>query len=151
MFKVEDKNTRVRSLTYFTPFCSVSIADFEQFNVCWDRQKIQPLFSWCCLHKYHIVSLFEVSLQNLSFSLFKIHLFFTVSLHSISFLEEFLLLRHQLVTTCAKMFVIMSRARFRVNPHISVSRKSRNVLLETGTYLKFKWLQRDSNPQPISL
>ena len=141
MFKVEDKNTRVRSLTYFTPFCSVSIADFEQFNVCWDRQKIQPLFSWCCLHKYHIVSLFEVSLQNLSFSLFKIHLFFTVSLHNISFLEEFLLLRHQLVTTCAKMFVII----------MSVSRKSRHVLLETGTYLKFKWLQRDSNPQPISL
>ena len=27
---------------------------------------------------------------------------------------------------------------------------SRNSLLEAGAYLKFKWQQRDSNPQPLS-
>ena len=34
MFKVNNKNTRTK-LTYFTPFSSVSIFDFEQKNICW--------------------------------------------------------------------------------------------------------------------
>ena len=33
MFKINNKNTRKTSMTYFTPFPSVSIADFEQVNV----------------------------------------------------------------------------------------------------------------------
>ena len=33
MFKVNNKNTRVTLLTYFTTFSSVSIAEFEQVNV----------------------------------------------------------------------------------------------------------------------
>ena len=32
MFKVNNKDTRATSLTYFTPFSSVSIVDFEQVN-----------------------------------------------------------------------------------------------------------------------
>ena len=31
MFKVDDKNNRARSLTYFAPFCSVSIVDVNTF------------------------------------------------------------------------------------------------------------------------
>ena len=33
MLNVNNKDTRTTS--YFTPFSSVSIVDFEQFNVCW--------------------------------------------------------------------------------------------------------------------
>ena len=33
MFKVNNKNTRMTSMTHFS---SVSIADFEQVNVSWD-------------------------------------------------------------------------------------------------------------------
>ena len=37
MFKVNNKNSRTtRYQTYFTPFSSASIVDFEQENVCWD-------------------------------------------------------------------------------------------------------------------
>ena len=32
MFKVNNKDTRATSLTYFTPFSSVSIVDVEQVN-----------------------------------------------------------------------------------------------------------------------
>ena len=35
MFKVNIKNSRMTSLTYFTPFSNVSIFDFEQVNVSW--------------------------------------------------------------------------------------------------------------------
>ena len=35
MFKVNNKNTRMTSLTYFTTFSSVSVVDFEQVNVSW--------------------------------------------------------------------------------------------------------------------
>ena len=40
MFQVNNKDTRTKSMmsmntTYFTPFSSVFIADFEQVNVCW--------------------------------------------------------------------------------------------------------------------
>ena len=35
MFKVNNKNTKTTSLTYFTPFFSVSDDDFEQVNVSW--------------------------------------------------------------------------------------------------------------------
>ena len=48
-------------------------------------------------------------------------------------------------------FIIMSRTCFRVNLHSIVNRMSRNSLLETGQYLKFKWQQSDSNSQPLSL
>ena len=44
----------------------------------------------------------------------------------------------------------MSRTRFRVNPHSTVVWMSRNSLLETGAHLKFKWLQRNMNPWPLS-
>ena len=46
--------------------------------------------------------------------------------------------------------LITSRTRFRVNPHSVVAWMSRNSLLKTGAKLKFKWLQLDSNPQPLS-
>ena len=47
--------------------------------------------------------------------------------------------------------LIMSRTRFRVNPHSIVAWMSRNFLLEAGTKSEvFKWLQPDSNPQPLS-
>ena len=36
MFTVNNKDTRTTSLTYFTPFSSVSIIDFEQVNVSWE-------------------------------------------------------------------------------------------------------------------
>ena len=45
--------------------------------------------------------------------------------------------------------LIMSSTRFRVNPHFIFSWMSRNSLLESGAYLKFKWLQ-PLNPQPLS-
>ena len=35
MFKVSDEDTRTTSVTYFTPFSSVSIVDIEQVNFCW--------------------------------------------------------------------------------------------------------------------
>ena len=34
MFKV-NKDVGTKSLTYFTPFCIVSLIDFEQINICW--------------------------------------------------------------------------------------------------------------------
>ena len=34
--------------------------------------------------------------------------------------------------------------------HFTVTWMSRSSLLEAGGNLKFKWLQRDSNPQPLS-
>ena len=37
MFKVNNKDTRTKSMTYFTPF-SVSIVDFEQVIVCCDAK-----------------------------------------------------------------------------------------------------------------
>ena len=47
--------------------------------------------------------------------------------------------------------VIISCTRFRVNPQI-VAWMSSNSMLGTGAiYEVFKWQQRDSNPQPISL
>ena len=63
MFKVNDKNTRTTSLTffccfycslwtYFTPFSSVSIVNFYRVNVSW------VLFTWV---KYVIFILFLVS------------------------------------------------------------------------------------------
>ena len=36
MFKVNNKNTRTTSMTYFTSFPSVAIVDFEQINVSWE-------------------------------------------------------------------------------------------------------------------
>ena len=37
MCKINNKNTRTTSLTsFFTPFSSVSIVDFEEVNVSWD-------------------------------------------------------------------------------------------------------------------
>ena len=44
--------------------------------------------------------------------------------------------------------LIMSRTRFRVNPHAIFAGMSRNSLLKAG--MKFKWLLLDSNPQPLS-
>ena len=35
LFQVSNRNTRKRCGTYFTPFSSVSIVDFEQVNVSW--------------------------------------------------------------------------------------------------------------------
>ena len=35
MFNVDNKNTRKMSMTSFTPFSSVSLADLEQRNVSW--------------------------------------------------------------------------------------------------------------------
>ena len=34
MFKV-NKDVGTKSLTCFTPFCIVSLTDFEQINICW--------------------------------------------------------------------------------------------------------------------
>ena len=44
--------------------------------------------------------------------------------------------------------LVMSRTRLRVNSHSIVAWMSRNSLLESDA--KFKWLQLDSNPQPLS-
>ena len=47
--------------------------------------------------------------------------------------------------------LIMSRTRFRVNPDSIFTWMSRNSLLKTGAKSEvFKWLQLDSNPQPLS-
>ena len=35
MFKINNKDTRTTSSTYFTPFCSISFFNFEQRNFCW--------------------------------------------------------------------------------------------------------------------
>ena len=43
----------------------------------------------------------------------------------------------------------MPRTRFSVNPHSIVDWMSKNSLLETGAYLKFKWQQRDSSPKHL--
>ena len=43
-------------------------------------------------------------------------------------------------------FIIASRSSFRENPLYSLPPCTRQV-----PYLKFKWQQRDSNPQPLSL
>ena len=45
--------------------------------------------------------------------------------------------------------LIMSRTRFRVNRHSRVAWMS-TPCLNQARYLKLKWLQRDSNPQPLS-
>ena len=59
MLKVNNKDTRTASitstfllltLTYFRPFSSVSIVDFEQVNVSWDVFKLYPLNDRC----YHL-------------------------------------------------------------------------------------------------
>ena len=42
MFKVNNKNTRTTS-TYFTPFSSVFIVNFEQVNVSWIDQNLETL------------------------------------------------------------------------------------------------------------
>ena len=42
MFKVNNKNTR----TYFTPFSSVSIVDFEQLNISWVMDIKLKLYSF---------------------------------------------------------------------------------------------------------
>ena len=39
---------------------------------------------------------------------------------------------------------------FRTNPHSRVARISRNSGSKQARYVKFKWLQRESNPQPLS-
>ena len=46
--------------------------------------------------------------------------------------------------------LIMSHTCFSVYPHSIVAWMSRNSLLETDANLNFKWLQLDSNPQPLS-
>ena len=46
--------------------------------------------------------------------------------------------------------LIISSTRFRVNPHSIVPWILRNSLLEAGAKSKFKWLQLDSKPQPLS-
>ena len=52
---------------------------------------------------------------------------------------------------CIWLYVfIMSRIRFRVNPHSIVAWMSRFPFSKQARYLKFKSLQRDSNPQPLS-
>ena len=52
---------------------------------------------------------------------------------------------------CIWLYIlIMSHTRFRVNPHSIVAWMSRSSLLEAGQNLKFKWLQLDSNPEPLS-
>ena len=37
MFKVNNKNTRTTSMTFFTPFSTGSIVDFEKVNVSWNN------------------------------------------------------------------------------------------------------------------
>ena len=45
MFKVNKKNTRTTSMTYFTHFSSVSIDAFEQVDASWTiRFKTQKLY-----------------------------------------------------------------------------------------------------------
>ena len=44
--------------------------------------------------------------------------------------------------------IIMSRTHFRVNLHSVAAWMSRTPCSKQARYLKFKWLQRDSNPQP---
>ena len=46
--------------------------------------------------------------------------------------------------------LIMSRRCLRVNPHSIVAGMSRTPCSKQARNLKFKWLQRDSNPQPHS-
>ena len=78
MFKVNNKNNRTTSLTllwcfycqlwsYFTPFSSVSIADFEQVNVSWE---------WVDGKKYHQIQKFN----DLVRSIFRILTYFSVVL-----------------------------------------------------------------------
>ena len=52
---------------------------------------------------------------------------------------------------CIWLSVLMSCTRFRMNPHSLVDQMSRNSEPKQSRYLKFKWLQRDSNPQPLKL
>ena len=46
--------------------------------------------------------------------------------------------------------LIISRTRFRVNPQSIVAWMSRNSCSKQARNLKFKWLQLNSNPQPLS-
>ena len=46
--------------------------------------------------------------------------------------------------------IIISRTSFRVNLHSIVSLNVKELLDKQVPYLKFKWQQRDSNPQPLS-
>ena len=46
--------------------------------------------------------------------------------------------------------VMMSRMHFKVNPHSVFTWMSRTPCSKQVQYLKFKWLQRDSNQQPLS-
>ena len=49
---------------------------------------------------------------------------------------------------CIWLYVlILSLAHFRVNPHSTVARMSRNSLLKTSAKSKFKWPLLDSNPE----
>ena len=51
---------------------------------------------------------------------------------------------------CIWLYLLMSRTRFRVNPHSIVAWMSKNPLLEAGAKSEVKWLQLDSNPEPLS-
>ena len=70
MFKVNNKNTSktsmpsiVKFLTYFTPFSSVYIVDFEQVNVSWVMNS--------SLNYFHSSQLFECREQKkLSFEVY---------------------------------------------------------------------------------
>ena len=56
-----------------------------------------------------------------------------------------------LFTQCKWMYdLIMSGTRFRANPYSTVAWMSRNSLIKAGVNLKFKWVQLDSNPEPLS-
>ena len=35
MFKCNNKDSRTTSITFFTPFSSAPIVDFQEVNVCW--------------------------------------------------------------------------------------------------------------------
>ena len=45
----------------------------------------------------------------------------------------------------------MSSTRFRVNLHSKLPKFQGTPCSKQAQYLKFKWLQRDSNPKPLSL
>ena len=47
-------------------------------------------------------------------------------------------------------FLIISSTRFRVNPHSIVAWLTRISCSKQARNLTFKWLQLDSNPQPLS-
>ena len=59
MFKVNNNNTRTTSMTYFTPFSSVSFIDFEQVNVSWVITVISDLISKSSLHFLNSLSHYQ--------------------------------------------------------------------------------------------